>query len=75
MLEFLFLFVVVLLSCLFAFVPKGSWDDTPSKQIIPTPSWRKGKPIIMRGWDIPEEGFLVIKESFIKQYRERDKGF
>ena len=82
MLEFLFLLVVILLSCLFAFVPKGSWADLPSVPITPTPSRHKGDPIIIRGSDIPhgiqimtKPEFERFKKKLIKQYRERDKGF
>ena len=80
MIEFLILFAVVLLSCLFAFTPKGSWSDLPSRPITPTPAWRKGDPIIIRGSDIPQGIQIMTKPEFerfkkklIKEYREGER--
>ena len=76
MIEFLIILAVAVVSCLIAFTPKGSWAETPSRPITPTPAWRKGDPIIM-GSDIPQGIQIMTKPEFerfkkklIKQYRE-----
>ena len=84
MIEFLILFAVALFSFLMVYTPTKRLWDTPSRPITPTPSWRKGDPIIVRGSEVPksilgdliipkgvaEYKFDQIKKRLIKRYRE-----
>ena len=78
MIEFLIILAAVLVSCLVAFTPKGSWAETPSRPITPTPSRLKGDPIIRSSY-IPQGIQIMTKAEFerfkkkgisFKEYRE-----